>query len=134
MPVERREIIFSTNEVLQAVNSYNRMKPDLLPQGTVQDVQIVEGDEIRLRVTIEMTYDDRRQAVEIEVKAVDTVELLVRGCLENNIPIPRRATKFLRLIEGSLALVIQVASEEAEEVVQRPAAPNLPQRPRLVRS
>ena len=134
MPVERREIIFSTSEVFQAVNSYNRMKPDLLPHGTIQDVQLVEGGEIKLRVIVEMIYGDRRQAVEIEVKAIDTVELLVRGCLENNIPIPRRATKLLRVIEGSLALVIQVASEEAEEVMQRPELSNPPQRPRLVRS
>ena len=133
MPVERREIIFSTNEVCQAVNSYHRMKPDLLPHGIVQDVKVIEGDEIKLRVTVEMTYGDSRQAINIDVTAVDTVELLVRGCLENNIPIPRRAIKLLRLIEGNLALVIQVASEEAEDIAQRPGVPNLLQRPRLVR-
>ena len=124
MPVERREIIFSTSEVFQAVNSYNRMKPDLLPQGIIQNVQVLEGEEIKLRVTIEMSYGNGRQAVSIEVTAIDTVELLVRGCLENNIPIPRRATKVLRQIEGNLALVIQVASEEIEELLQRPAAQN----------
>ena len=126
MPRESRKVVFSDEEVLQAVQSYARMTPNLLPQGSVISAEVLASPDLRLSASVKMNYGNAMRQASFDLTTRDTVELLIRACLENNIPIPRRAEKHLGLVEGELALVIHISTEFAEE-------PNVSRsKPRLV--
>ena len=48
MPRELRKVVFSDEEVLQAVQSYARMTPNLLPQGSVISADVLASPDLRL--------------------------------------------------------------------------------------
>ncbi len=133
MPRERRKIIFTAEELVLAVRSYDRVTAEFLPSGDVRSVQVTDGDGVRLAVSLQA---ERSEApCLIDVPHQDVIELLIRACLENNIPIPRRAAKFLEVVEGDLAMVMDIVDEDAVGPLlqqSRPPAPP-PQRRMPVR-
>ncbi len=44
MPLERRHIILSAEEVLQAINAYRRMMPEFLPRGPILGFRLAEPE------------------------------------------------------------------------------------------
>jgi hypothetical protein len=114
MPIEQRKLIFSEDEVLQAIQSYARRRPDFLPQGRVLGFRpspCPGGPAVGLTVAVEMTYGLTRQAIEVEAGETDVVELLIRCCLENNIPIPRTGAKRAAVEDGRLVLAVDYSGE-----------------------
>ncbi len=116
MPSERRQIILSAEETVHAVEAYRRVRPELLPRGPILgfrlDAPEAAGGAPALLVRVEMAYGRTHQAAEVRAEEADLLELLVRCCLENNIPIPRGGSKRAALIDGALALVIDYAGED----------------------
>ena len=49
--------------------------------------------------------------LEVRAEGTDIIQMLVRCCVENNIPIPKRGAKRAALIDGALALIIDYAGE-----------------------
>lgn len=115
MPLERRHIILSAEEVLQAIASYRRTTPEFLPRGAILGFRLDEpeapGGAPALTVSVEMSYGRTQQVTELRAEGTDVVQMLVRCCVENNIPIPRRGAKRAALIDGALALLIEYAGE-----------------------
>ena len=109
MPIERRQIMLSESELLHAIQSYRRVRPSFLPNGDVNGLVLEPGTEkssIRLAIGVTMMYGQTRQTIQIEPKDTDIVELLIRCCLENNIPIPRAGRKSAAVVDGMLTLLI----------------------------
>ena len=115
MPMERRQIILSTDETLQAIQAYRRAAPEFLPRGRILGFRLDEpeapGGPPALTVSIEMTYGRTHQVTEVRAEGADVVQVLVRCCVENNIPIPRRGAKRAALVDGALALLIEHTGE-----------------------
>ena len=119
MPVERRQIILSEVEVLQAIESYRRTHAEFLPHGEVAGLTLkpTPGNSgVHLTVNVGMIYGQTRHAISIEVADADIVELLIRCCLENNIPIPKSSSKSAGVTDGMLTLIINSNSEHAGAV------------------
>ena len=117
MPIERRQIMLSESEVLHAIQIYHRTRPDFLPHGEVTGVTFrptAEGNGVRLTISVGMIYGQTRQTINIEAEESDVVGLLIRCCLENNIPIPRIGRKSPGIIDGLLALIICSDDEGAK--------------------
>jgi hypothetical protein len=117
MPIERRQIIFSEGEVLQAIESYRRTHTDFLPHGEVTGITLKPATGhvgVHLTISVGMIYGQTRHAVSIEAAEVAIVELLIRCCLENNIPIPKIGRKSAGVIDGMLMLSIASTSEAAD--------------------
>ena len=93
--------ILSAEEVLQAVNAYRRMMPEFLPRGPILGFRLDEpeapGGTPALTVSVEMSYGRTQQVTELRAEGTDVVQMLVRCCVENNIPIPRRGAKRITL-------------------------------------
>jgi hypothetical protein len=108
MPIERRQIMLSEPELLQAIQSYRRMHPDFLPHGELKELGLKPSADggVQLTIDVSMIYGQMRQIIRIEPVAKDIVERLVRCCLENNIPIPRAGRKSAGIVDGMLALII----------------------------
>lgn len=110
MPIELRTIMLSAEEVSQAIDSYARMAAHFLPRGHVLGFRLEpseDGLEVGLMVSVEAMYGSTRTVIEVRTEQEDAVKLLIRCCLENNIPIPRRGIKTAAVVEGLLALVIR---------------------------
>jgi hypothetical protein len=114
MPIEKRQILLSEDEVIHAIVAYRNVTPAFLPRGDILKLSVSPtthdgpgGAEVT--VTICMRYGSTEQMVDLKVDPADIVNLLIRFCLENNIPMPRQGTKATVLIDGMLALAIEYA-------------------------
>ncbi len=67
-----------------------------------------------------------REELVLAVRSHDP--LLIRACLENNIPIPLRAGKFLAMIDGDLAMVMDLVDEDLVGPVPRQPCPQATRR------
>ena len=109
MPIERRHIMLSEAEVRHAVLSYRNVRPDFLPHGDLGQLSIqhaASDSGVRLAIGVVVTYGINRQTLTIEVADLDLIALLIRCCLENNIPIPKAGVKSADVIDGLLTLTI----------------------------
>lgn len=114
MPTELRQIVLSADETMQAIQSYARMTTHFLPHGRVLGFQlepVVPGGDVGLIISIEAVYGKTHAPLEIKADPADVAELLIRCCLENNIPIPRHSVKTAKAIDGQLALVVSYERE-----------------------
>jgi hypothetical protein len=117
MPIERRQIMLSEAEVLHAVQIYRRVCPEFLPHGEVTGLTLVpksDGGGVQLTIDFSMIYGKTRQTISIQAVETDVVDLLIRCCLENNIPIPRAGRKSATVMNGMLALIICSDDDTAE--------------------
>jgi hypothetical protein len=114
MPIERRQILLSEAELLHAIEVFRHVRPDFLPHGDVSDCKMepagADGT-AHITISVSMIYGETRQAIKITTKEADILELLIRCCLENNIPIPRAGSKSTGIVDGRLALMICSDSE-----------------------
>jgi hypothetical protein len=108
MPIERREVRLDNTELMQAVASYALQTPGVLPNGNLVRVQVVHAAPGAPSVTAAVCPSAEPQASPIEVRlSHDSVlELLVRFCKEEGIPVPRSGAKAVTVIAGLLTLVI----------------------------
>jgi hypothetical protein len=113
MPIEIHQILLSSEEVTHALNAYRQVNTTFLPQGDVVKVKVGPAADahapggVELTVSIAMQYGSSQHKADFTIGVADIVELLIRFCLENNIPVPRLGTKAAELIDGALALRIE---------------------------
>ena len=107
MPIERRRVSLFEGEVRLAVESYRRATPEVLPAGPLQQVSItdVPGGAPAMTVSVLMRYGSVEQLIEVRLNDDHVLALVVRFCVENNIPLPRTAKKTVVLQDGMLTLV-----------------------------
>lgn len=115
MPRETRQIILSDEELLQAIRSYRRVRPAVLPQGDIlsTSLETIEGGHTRLNVVVQMRYGTSQLEAVIGLQEADLLALLIRFCLENNVPVPRRGEKSVASMDGEVALLVSFATNLA---------------------
>jgi hypothetical protein len=113
MPIERREVRLDNTELMQAVASYAHQTPGVLPTGSLVGVQVRNHDPGAPSVTAAVRLAAEPQALPIEVRlSHDSVlELMVRFCKEEGIPVPRAGAKAVTVIAGLLTLVIDQSKD-----------------------
>jgi hypothetical protein len=109
MVTEVRHIIFSSDELMQAVVEYCRASKTPLPAGDVVGSKAAAGENGKsLEVTLIMRqppdYED--EPVPIENKVVGAA--LLKHCITQKVPLPRAAGKSLELKDGSVALTLSL--------------------------
>ncbi len=101
--------MLAKSEVLQAIQAYRRTHPNFLPHGEVAGFTLKPGagdGGVHLTVDVGMVYGQTRQTITIEATEADVVDMIIRCCLENNIPIPKAGRKSAGIMDGMLALII----------------------------
>jgi hypothetical protein len=105
MPAEIRHIVFSNDEVLEAVRAFQLRERQPLISGTVTIFELVErkGEvELTLEITAERNGERQRVVLERERLAAAVISL----CLARKIPLPLAAPKVCRVLWGRVALVM----------------------------
>ena len=106
MPIERREITLSADELQDAVISYMRVSKDEFPVGRLVSIDAVDADGAQgLAIRIN-PRNCGSQEITIHLEAARMVDTLIRFCVENNIPVPRDGRKRARFSAGSASLLI----------------------------
>lgn len=98
MPIERRDIILINEEALLAVRAQARMEPWLFPPGQIIAVDINKNEEPLLVTVATAGAPNKRESVALNRQ--QAVEVLIRFCLENNIPLPRLGYKTAIIVPG----------------------------------
>lgn len=111
MALEIRRIILAQDEVLAALKSYRRTNPDFLPQGDIVECKV--NPDVTLTAKLKMSYGKSEQIAEFPCDTATLTEILIRYCIENNVPIPRRGRKTAVHHGGHAALEIRLAGEAA---------------------
>jgi hypothetical protein len=105
MPAEIRHIVFSNDEVLEAVRAFQQRERQPLIVGTVTRFDLVEcKGEVQL--TLEVTAERSRERQRVTLERERLAAALISLCLGRKIPLPLAAPKVCRLLWGRAALVM----------------------------
>jgi hypothetical protein len=105
MPAEIRHIVFSNDEVLEAVRAFQQRERQPLLCGTVSRFELTERKgEVEARIEITPDGGQQKQAVVLERERLAAA--LISLCLARKIPLPLAAPKVCRLLWGRAALVM----------------------------
>lgn len=110
MAAELRFIILSDTDFRSAIQSFRRSHPGFLPDGAVERWTAVEDHTLELNVAVKGGASTNNVPFKIESHHV--VEILVRFCMENNIPIPRAGRKCWIVKDGRIGLRINLGEQE----------------------
>lgn len=118
MPLEQRKIILTRDETEQALLSFRRSREAFLPEGQIRDFRVAalaaeqgpeaDGDAAAELVVALTPPDDPGAAPErVSLSGPNLTGMLIKFCLENNIPVPKNSQRRSCVHEGLLTLFIQ---------------------------
>ena len=119
MPTELRRIVFSDDELREAIVIYNRKSRDKLPPGDILCCDISEDKEIS--VTLRVMDPVEAEAKTINLGTSYLGACLVYYCIHNKIPMPKSANKLLQVIGSNLALNVTKDAREQKLFEIEPA-------------
>jgi hypothetical protein len=106
MPTERRRIIFSDDEVVDAALSYCRATGIPVPDAKVEHQTIATDSDYSLTLTFAVSSPD--QSDEVEIDASGVLGALVAYCRIQSIPLPKSAAKRLETHGGAVSMVFDI--------------------------
>lgn len=116
MPREIRTIIFSEPELYGALDSFRRVRRDLLPPGTLSEIMPEKAGNIT--IGIEMKFGPNVRSDRFILEHEFLVEAMARFCIETNIIVPRAGSKKVYKADKEWVLEIRLkASEMAHHAV-----------------
>lgn len=112
MPSEKRKVIFAQDEVIKAVVAYDQHGGlKVLPPGEIVKVALGGNSEPNLVLSILDPSSGNCKTATLE--ATYLAAAMLKFCFDHKIPIPRRASKSVEIVDGGLALSLSVASNKA---------------------
>ncbi len=115
MPAETRRVIFTKNELIDAIYDYNQIARKKLPSGMI--VSCVPVSEARVAVRLEI-FDQNSDATEVvELSPEVIAAALLRYCIRNRIPIPKNASKSIQVLGEDIALAIRMRGRTSQPVL-----------------
>lgn len=111
---ELRCLVFTEQEVVNAVLDRRRRVREPLPTGTVTKVVHTDGDSVDTVLTI--THDDGKTE-DLLLPETEVAAALVAYCMNRRIPLPVASDKMLYIINGALTLMITMNFNKAPRLV-----------------
>jgi hypothetical protein len=105
LPTELRRIVFSHDELRQALDTHLGQQRSKLPAGRVVSVRFAGED----RSEVVLGIEDRRKGLDqlVAVTASHVAAALLRYCFNNSVPMPKDAQKSLVIAGENIALEIK---------------------------
>ncbi|MES2626020.1 MAG: hypothetical protein V4628_12130 [Pseudomonadota bacterium] len=101
---EIRNIIFTQNEIEEAVKLFHGTVQAILPAGRIISFETAGNNEPTLKVNVVAPKEGEVSSVTIVPAHVAAA--MLHFCIKNGIPVPRKAKKKIGLIDGNLALTL----------------------------
>ena len=112
MPIEYRKLVFSEEELKQALMDFCRSNGTLLPTGELTTVELVEKPDLSVRLEYE---SENKDLSETSLSRDQLAAALISYCSRRRIPVPRSAQKNLK-IEGTRVCLFVHVPEALGEV------------------
>jgi hypothetical protein len=106
VPSEFRQIVFSGNELIEALYEYNQVAQTKLPPGMVVSCTPVAEDKVAVRLQLLDQASGETQVVSLAPEPVAAA--LLRYCFNHHIPIPRNAAKSIQVHGGQISLDVHL--------------------------
>ncbi len=103
MPLERRRIIFSDDEVVSAALAHCKSSGIAIPDAAVEAADVAIDEDCSLTMTFAVTSPD--QSDEVHIDSETLLQALVSFCRVAAVPLPRAASKRLEPMDGALSMV-----------------------------
>jgi hypothetical protein len=116
MPTELRKIVFSKNDLLDAFNARTSSTGDgALPEGDVEDVHVYQkfGGGVKVLIDIRDVREERIKRFNIDAAAIS--DALLQYCNDHQIPVSKKAEKYLEVIGDNIALSQKIRAQSAFE-------------------
>lgn len=106
MPTERRRIIFSDGEVVDAALAYCRATGIPVPDAKVERQNIADSDACGLVLGFAVSSPELSD--EVEIDGADMLAALIAFCRMQSIPLPKAAVKRLERHNGAVSMVFEM--------------------------
>lgn len=113
MPTEYRRVVFPNRELREALAASDP-GGEPFPPGEIISVAMPEDGEGTVRVTVLDTACNATFTSDLAVSRVAAA--LIRFCIDNKVPIPKKGRKSLRLMGDNLALDIIIRERNLLEL------------------
>lgn len=121
---EYRSITFSEVELIRAVVERRQRQRQDLPLGTIQGaVAQTEQDGTTLKAVVLKVVSDEGQVHSVNVLPQEVAAALINYCLERRVPIPKSASKWVDVIDGEVAMFMDIEAVIGGSVPTRGSAP-----------
>lgn len=113
MSSEYRIIFFDDREIVQALVEHARTQGTKLPPGRVVKMAVDRGT-----FDVKLFYAKKGEPLRpVEFNAAGLQQALIRHCKTTGIPLPMRARKELRFLEGRIAFVVQLERPATDTLI-----------------
>lgn len=117
---EQRNLIFTNDDIRDAVIQFNREKKNFLPAGELAAIELGQGERPSLVIRVQVT--DRIFENTIELTSEQLAGVLIHFCIRHQIPIPKKARKEIRRLDDGV--ILRIVIDRTEEA--RPPASVIP--------
>jgi hypothetical protein len=111
MPTELRQLVFSADELAQALSAMSEAVPGRLPAGDIIMCQVVESPDLHVNVKVLPEGSPDLQNIHLDSAFVGAS--LVKFCLDRKIPLPSGSVRHLQAISGNIALNLSIGSKRS---------------------
>ncbi len=115
MPSEYRQVLFSNNELIQALYEYNQVAQIKMPPGTILSCTPVAEDKVAVRLQLVDQASGETRVASFSPELVAAA--LLHYCFKHRIPMPHSAAKSIEMHgdEISLNMRIEGRSKNSEQ-------------------
>ena len=106
MITEVRTLIFQHADVVRALIEFRKERSQPFPTGQVKNIQVSSKPEITFSMEI---HDDSGGTIhKLSFRGEQLATAMIRYSLNKGIPLPIKSSKFLRLFDDNVGLVITI--------------------------
>lgn len=104
MPSEFRRVMFTNNELIEAIHDYNKISPDKLPPGIILICTPVSEADVAVRLELVDQRSDEMHVAELSPAVLGAA--LLRYCMKHRMP--KSATKSIQIHDNEISLNIEI--------------------------
>ena len=108
MPSEFRRVMFTNNELIEAIHDYSEVAEDKLPPGIILTCTPVSEAEVVVRLELVDQRNGETHVVELSPEVLGAA--LLRYCKKHHIPMPKSATKSIQMHGDEISLNVEIKS------------------------
>ncbi|MEH6402999.1 MAG: hypothetical protein V7750_06460 [Sneathiella sp.] len=104
---EHRELVFSNEDLIEAIQVFPNKNSLKIPDGTITGITVM--DDAYVFAVVQVTRADDSKTEDVALDATILAALMLYYCKANKIPIPRNAEKKITKVDTGISLSIRLS-------------------------
>lgn len=106
MLIEYRKIEFPENDLMEAIACHDEATSQRLGEAEIIGLEFSTGEELEIRVNVKYSENDGTGSIPLPVSFVTAA--MIRYCIDEGVPVPKRGRKQIEFDDGTLSLVMRM--------------------------